>query len=119
MIWVFLICVAVALVAVVGALAAGRLPWDPLSEPTRTRPDTRLPVVPSAEDVAGVRFDTAARGYRMDQVDDVLARLAARLAEQEDEIARLGGGRAVRPAPDDGGPAGGVSESGGPAWPSP
>ncbi len=89
MIWVFLLVVAVLLVAVVGALLAGRIRWDPMSEPVRTRPEPGLPSEPSADDVIGVRFDTAARGYRMDQVDDVLDALRDRIAGQQAEIDRL------------------------------
>lgn len=89
MVWVFLTVVAVLLVAVVGALLAGRIRWDPMSEPVRTRPGTGLPSEPDADDVVGVRFDTAARGYRMDQVDDVLDALRDRIAGQQAEIDRL------------------------------
>lgn len=36
-----------------------------------------------------LRFDVALRGYRMDQVDAALDRLAGELAERDAEIARL------------------------------
>jgi DivIVA domain-containing protein len=36
-----------------------------------------------------IRFSLGFRGYRMDQVDDVLERLRDRIAEQDLEIARL------------------------------
>ena len=89
MVWVVLIAVAVAVVAVVAALVSGRLPFDPLSEPVHTTPATGLPQDPTAADVDTVRFDTAARGYRMSEVDEVLDDLQTRLAAQEEEIARL------------------------------
>ncbi|MCW4602456.1 DivIVA domain-containing protein [Janibacter hoylei] len=37
----------------------------------------------AADDIDLVRFDTALRGYRMDQVDEVLDRLQQRIAELE------------------------------------
>lgn len=42
-----------------------------------------------SDDIASVRFDVVMRGYRMDQVDDALARLRAELADRDDEIALL------------------------------
>jgi DivIVA domain-containing protein len=36
-----------------------------------------------SEDLSGVRFTTAARGYRMAEVDALLARLRAEMAERE------------------------------------
>lgn len=100
MIWIFLIAVAVLLVAAFGALLVGRIPFDPMSEPTHTQPDPGLPLVPRAADITNVRFDTALRGYRMDQVDEVLDRLQGHIAEQEREIARLRSGPAPSPGPD-------------------
>ena len=40
-------------------------------------------------DLEQLRFDAALRGYRMDQVDGVLDRLAEELARRADEIAAL------------------------------
>lgn len=40
-------------------------------------------------DVAGLRLAVGVRGYRMDQVDDVLDRLGAELAERDARIAEL------------------------------
>ncbi|MGP3967995.1 DivIVA domain-containing protein [Streptomyces sp. 6N223] len=55
------------------------------------------PVVPA--DVVAVRLPVAPRGYRMAEVDDVLDRLAAELAERDARIAELesalAGARAV------------------------
>lgn len=47
-----------------------------------------------SDDLARVRFDTAFRGYRMDQVDAVLDRLQARLAELEADTHPRSGGLA-------------------------
>jgi len=88
-VWVVMLVVAVVIVAVFAALVVGRLPYDPMSEPVRTTPATGLPDEPSAADVDAVRFDTAARGYRMSEVDDALDALQSRLAAQEHELAML------------------------------
>ena len=83
MIWVFFIAVAVVLVGGFAALITGRVGYDPLSEATTTQRDTALPQELHARDVADVHFDTALRGYRMDQVDAVLDQLQRRIAELE------------------------------------
>lgn len=41
------------------------------------------------EDVTGLRFALALRGYRMDEVDDALDRLAAEISARDEAIARL------------------------------
>lgn len=50
----------------------------------------------SAEEIGQLRFDQALRGYRMNQVDEVLDALRARLSELETELASL---PAPAPAP--------------------
>jgi len=82
-IWVLFIVVAVLLVGGFAALIVGRVGYDPLSEPTTTQSDPRLGEGFAASEVASLRFDTALRGYRMDQVDSVLDRLQDRIAELE------------------------------------
>lgn len=89
MIWVLFIVVAVLLVGVFAAMVAGRVSYDPMAAPVTTQPDTGLAEDFVARDVATVHFDTALRGYRMDQVDGVLDRLQDRLAEQESQLAAL------------------------------
>ncbi|MEO7070692.1 MAG: DivIVA domain-containing protein [Nostocoides sp.] len=89
MIWTFFIVVGLGLVAVLAALVTSRLPYDPMSEAVSSANDPGLPEAPHARDVDGVRFDFAVRGYRMDQVDDVLDALRNRLAEQEADLAVL------------------------------
>lgn len=65
--------------------------------------DLALPDGPvQPEDVAALRFSMAPRGYRMSEVDDVLDRLAAELADRDHRLALLeatvtGG---LPPAPD-------------------
>ena len=92
----------VALGAGSGATAAGGRPTDDSGRGTPSRPDglglvepvaslppVLLPEHPSAPDVDAVRFGLGLRGYRMDQVDEVLDRLAAALAERDVVIGEL------------------------------
>ena len=68
-----------AVVAAVAAVAAGRLPGG-MPEPASTVPPVRLPDRPlTGADVDDLRFVQALRGYRMDQVDDALDRLAGEI----------------------------------------
>ena len=66
-----------------GALDGG------MDEPQPGLPPVVLPEHPTADDVDRVRFSLGLRGYRMDQVDEVLAILRDRIAAQDSEIARL------------------------------
>ena len=78
-----------AVVAVVAAVAAGRIAGG-LDAPASSLPGRGLPEGPV--DVAAldrVRFSPALRGYRMDEVDDVLDRLTAELRRRDEEIAWL------------------------------
>lgn len=93
MIWVLVVVVAVVLIAAFLAMLAGRLPYDGMSEPVHTTPAVDLPVDAGPDDVAALHFDTALRGYRMDQVDAALRVLQRR-------IATLEAGSASRPATD-------------------
>lgn len=97
MFW-FQLVVAVALLAAVGWLAVGG--GGHMSEPVQDRPDLALPSGSLLErtDVDQVRFSVGVRGYRMDEVDDVLDRLAAEIDLRERRIAELEG----RPYPADG-----------------
>ncbi|MEU7565637.1 DivIVA domain-containing protein [Streptomyces fradiae] len=80
------VVVAAVTLAVVGGAETEVLPEAPpehLADPLPlTRPVTRA-------DVEAVRLPLAARGYRMAEVDDVLDRLAAELAERDARIAEL------------------------------
>jgi DivIVA domain-containing protein len=89
-IWVLFIAVAVLLVGAFAALIVGWVGYDPLAQATTTQRDPGLPGSFSAEDLADVHFDTALRGYRMDQVDAVLDRLGERLAQLEADQVRPG-----------------------------
>ena len=90
MFW-FQLVVVVALLAAVGWLAVGG--GGHMTEPAPDRPD--LPVPPDGllvrRDVDRVRFTVGMRGYRMDEVDDVLDRLAQEIEVREQRIAQLEG----------------------------
>jgi DivIVA domain-containing protein len=88
MFWLQLV-VIVALLAAVGWLAIGG--GGHMSEPVPDHPDLALPGQGLLErgDVDRVRFSVGARGYRMDEVDDVLDRLAREIELREERIAEL------------------------------
>ncbi len=66
-----------------------------LADAPQDLPDLDLPDGPlGPADVADLRFSLAPRGYRMDEVDVVLDRLAAELAERDRRLARYEGERA-------------------------
>lgn len=98
MFWVLVVVVAVVVIVAFLAMLAGRLPYDGMAEPVHTTPPVELPAQPGPDDIAALRFDTALRGYRMDQVDAALAALQRRIAELEAERH----GRAANPFASDG-----------------
>jgi len=64
------------------------------------RADVALPAGPlQAQDLHGVRFGMALRGYRMAQVDEVLDRLGDELHARDDRLRELEDELAARPAP--------------------
>ena len=67
--------------------------------PVSTTPATGLDADVHAADIHDIRFDTALRGYRMDQVDDVLDTLHARIAELEAQQPVTPAGEAAPPSP--------------------
>jgi DivIVA domain-containing protein len=82
-IWVFFTVVAVLLIGTFAALVTGRLGYDPMAAATTTQSVPALSDGFTSDEISAVRFDTALRGYRMDQVDAVLDRLQSRIAELE------------------------------------
>ena len=78
MTWLFAV-VVVAVIAVVAVVATGR--GGAMSEAYDDRRDVRVqadgPL--TAEDLAGVRFTTAFRGYRTSEVDALLDRLVSEM----------------------------------------
>ncbi len=85
---VVFVVVAVIVVFAVAAVAVGR--GGGLGPPET---DLVLPSLPegpvSADDVDQVQFAVGFRGYRMDQVDDVLNRLAHEIADRDSRITEL------------------------------
>ncbi len=79
-VWVVLIVVLIGAVAVV---ASGR--GGALAEVYDDRPDSTMPAGRplTADDLREMRFSTAVRGYRMDEVDALLARLQVDLLARE------------------------------------
>jgi DivIVA domain-containing protein len=82
MLWLFSIVIVLVIggIVVVAAGAGGSM------RPVYSdRPDVTVPAgVPlCAEDLRAVRFAVGVRGYRMDEVDSLLSRLAAELEERE------------------------------------
>lgn len=81
MMWVFAILVGLVL-GVVATVAAGRVGFLPPAEArlgATTPPEGPL----DAEALRTVRFSLAVRGYRMDEVDALLDRVAAQWERQQ------------------------------------
>lgn len=99
MMWFFAVLVVLALGAV-AAVAAGR--GTPMAPAYPDRPDVPVPErgLIGARDLRRVRFTLAFRGYRMDEVDSLLDRLARQLEDaQEDAAGTTTRSGAPRPGP--------------------
>ena len=83
MLW-FWVVVLVVLIGGVAIVASGR--GDSMAEVYDDRPDVSLPAGRplNADALRSVRLNTGVRGYRMDEVDALLARLEAEMLERED-----------------------------------
>lgn len=82
--------VLAVLVVLFGAAVVATREGPILRDAHRDAPDLSLPVGPlQPADVGEVRFAMALRGYRMQEVDVVLARLACELATRDARIAAL------------------------------
>lgn len=92
----FVLLGALAVIGVVAAVATGRVRGG-LDAPTTSRPHRGLPEQIGPDDVDAVRFSLALRGYRMDEVDAVLARLRDELAARDDELGSLRAESADKP----------------------
>jgi DivIVA domain-containing protein len=100
---IFLVFVAVALLAGTAAVAwrlpqprtalrrSARPAWvlPGLAGQLPALPPILLPDPPAAEDVTAIRFGRALRGYRTDQVHEVLNSLAGALAARDAQIEAL------------------------------
>ncbi|MEE1804370.1 hypothetical protein ACIQVO_22615 [Streptomyces sp. NPDC101062] len=80
------VVVAAVTLAVVGGGDSAVLPEAPPEQFVDPLPESR-PV--GRADVEALRLPVGARGYRMADVDDVLSRLGAELAERDARIAEL------------------------------
>jgi DivIVA domain-containing protein len=103
--WLWVVGIVV-LVGVVTVVAVGS--GAELSEVYEDRPDRTVPVGRPlhSDDLRDVTFTTAVRGYRMDEVDALLARIRADLMAREAQAQRDHGGRSeaaplLPPGPDD------------------
>lgn len=105
MTWFFAVLI-VLLMGAVAVVAAGR--GGTMAEVYDDRPDSRVqgetPL--SGDDLRRVRFTTALRGYRMAEVDALLARLAAELDAAQETTTQ----RAAEPAVGSSPPAGDTTE---------
>jgi DivIVA domain-containing protein len=75
MMWVFAVLIVLAMGGI-AMLAAGR--GEPMKPAYDDRPDALVPLdrTITSDDLRNVRFSLAFRGYRMSEVDALLARLA-------------------------------------------
>ena len=88
---ILLLLVLLAVIAAIAVVAAGRGGSLPDAEPDGS-PRGVLPTGPvDRAAVDGLRFTLAFRGYRMNEVDDVLDRLLDELDERDRRIAELEG----------------------------
>jgi DivIVA domain-containing protein len=98
----FLVFFAIVLIAVAILLGTGLAPkilrrsrggepfGDGLDEPVASLPPVLLPADAAPSDIDRLRFAVGLRGYRMDQVDQVLDELREQIAAKDREIERLG-----------------------------
>jgi proteasome assembly chaperone (PAC2) family protein len=85
-IW-FLLLIVILLIGLTAFAVMGKIGGF-MADPTSTQSFVGLPSGPlSSQDLAELHIDQALRGYRMDQVDEVIDALGTRLRELESEIA--------------------------------
>lgn len=92
MVWVLFLLVALLVIAVTAAAFFARITPEPVPAPVTSTPLPMLDSPITADDLDAIRFDTAVRGYRADQVDEVMDRVAERIRQLE-------GGEAPSPHP--------------------
>ncbi|MFD7155940.1 DivIVA domain-containing protein [Kribbella sp. NPDC059898] len=87
--------IVVLLIGAVAVVASGR--WGAMSTAYDDRPDMTVPArqALTSTDIESARFAVGVRGYRMDEVDTLLERVAKEVAERDRRIADLE--RAVAP----------------------
>ncbi|MFE4198561.1 DivIVA domain-containing protein [Paenarthrobacter sp. NPDC056912] len=88
---VFLAIVLIGAALYLGAgIVRGRSLGAGLDDPVPNLPPVLLPAGAKPSDVDSLRFALGLRGYRMDQVDQVLDELRDQLSAKDREIERLG-----------------------------
>ena len=92
---IVLLLAVLGVLGAVAVVAAGRGTAMPDVDPDRAPLGVLPPDEVGPTEVERLRFSLAFRGYRMDEVDDVLDRLAAELADRDARIAELQ--TAIRP----------------------
>ena len=93
---IVLLLAVLAVLGGVAVVAAGRGSALPGQDPDRSPLGVLPPDEVGPTEVERLRFSLAFRGYRMDEVDDVLDRLTAELTQRDARIAEL-----ENPAPAD------------------
>ena len=83
----FLVLIVVLLIGLTTAAVMGKIGGF-MADPASSQSFAGLPAGPlSAGAIAQLHFDQALRGYRMEQVDEVIDALSARVLELESEVA--------------------------------
>lgn len=81
----FLVLIVILLIGLTTAAVMGKIGGF-MADPTSTQSFSGVPAGPlSTDEIAQLHFDQALRGYRMDQVDQVIDALTARVRELESE----------------------------------
>jgi DivIVA domain-containing protein len=85
----FLLLIVLVLIGLTAAAVMGKIGGSSsMAEAVTTRSFRGLPAGPlSAVALAELQFDQALRGYRMDQVDEVIDALSTRVRELESQVA--------------------------------
>jgi DivIVA domain-containing protein len=87
---VFLLFIVLLLIGFTAAAVMGRISGF-MADPTSSRSFDGLPSGSfSTDDLVHLRLDQALRGYRMDQVDEVIDALCERVRALESEVAARG-----------------------------
>ena len=98
---VFLLLIVVVLIGLTAAAVMGRIGGF-MADPTSSQAFGAAPAeLLSTDGIAQLHFDQALRGYRMNQVDEVIEALSARLGELETEVTSLRASGAAPAAPSD------------------
>jgi DivIVA domain-containing protein len=97
---VFLVLVVIVLIGLTVAAVMGKIGGF-MADPTSSRSFAGAPASPlSLQDIENLHFDQALRGYRMDEVDEVIDAFSARLRVLESQLAALSAPDASSAAPD-------------------